>query len=531
MDNENKETEFDPSEIELDLGDLEGDLPEIEANQEKSSDGAENTDMSETEFDPTVSEEFYTNLEAALNFDEENLEPSNDEPQEEEPAAENPEEEDDWFEGMNAALNEQIAHEFGGVVEDSPVNQPIKKSIWQMIPKWTKVLVSVVLVLLVTLGLLFGTKGGRSLVYKVIAKIAVGIIPVDPYENIPTPTPDESVDPSVAPDLTPTMVPEPTGDPGVAENPNQNPEPTSGGMQEPTLTPEPTATPIPQIEIKDDKNIINILLIGAENVLHDQVYGKSDAVIVVSVNLKGGDLKMISFMRDLYVEIPWQNYKHKLNHAYTMYGPKGAVEAIEQNFGIDIDGYVKVEFDGFKNIIDELGGVKIELTAAEAKYLTTDPKGIQYIPNPEDRNIVPGVQNMSGSQLLGYCRLRFVDTKNGLSGDMGRNYRHRVALQAIFDKCKDMSKIKLLGIMMDFLGKGYITRSEGFEEIATQCLEAVIENRMFNIKTEQIPIKHPEKGNLYQYLNAPVGKKQTIEDVVYFDPENIELLQEFIYGE
>lgn len=483
MDNENKELEFESG--------------ELTANQE------------ELEFDPTESEAFYSNLEAAIGLGDEPETPdvseillagelfggADDAYQDETDSKE-----EDLFAGVDAALAEQIAQEFGSEEETGSAKEkePNKfLSTWNLIPNWTKILVGVILAVLISVGLLFGTSGGRKLVYKVIVGIAFNWVEEDPEEN-----------PEItsAPIKESTPTPTPVQDNGDNQNPDTTPEPTV----DPVLTPE--ATPTPAITIMDDEDIINVLLIGEENI-YNAKRGRADAIIVVSVDLNGGPLKMVSFQRDLYVSIPGYA-DDKLNAAYAYGGSKLIMETIENNFGIDIDAYVKVNFAGFENIIDQLGGLRLSLTAKESEYLNTT----KYISKPEERNTVAGYQTMTGSQVLGYCRVRYVPTAEGLANDRGRNYRHRVVLQAIFNKYKEKSFAELATVMRQCFN--YVTVSSNLEELAVDCLQAVTEKQMFTIDTLQIP-----KTNLY---NDPLINGQKV--IVAF-PENVDALQDFLYGD
>ncbi|MBP3568850.1 MAG: LCP family protein [Lachnospiraceae bacterium] len=502
------------------------------------------TEVNEFDFDPTESEEFYSNLEAAIGDVEvaEPAEASNLEteetpeageateasetvvvaPPEEEQSTEYSEGEEDFlFAGVDAALAVQIEQEFGkdveeaGTVEEETAGKEKKPNKFMAflkeIPTWTKVLVSVILVILLSVGLLFGTPGGRNLVVKAITSVFFANIKEDPDdlgyispipELIDTPTPEPTMDPNQNPDATP----EPTMDPG------QNPDATPGLSGEPSLTPEPTATPKPPVTIMDDEDVINVLLLGEENI-YGAKRGRTDAILLVSIDLNGGPLKIVSFQRDLYVSI--KGYEDdRLNASYAYGGASLIMDTIEKNFGVDIDSYVKVNFEGFENIIDQLGGLEISLTAKESEYLNTT----KYISKPSQRNTVAGTQTMTGSQVLGYCRVRYVPTAEGLRDDRGRNYRHRVVLQAIFNKFKEKSFSELVTIMGQCFS--YVSAPADLEDLAVDCLSAVIENRMFEIDTMQVP----QSG---KFTNATIAKK----DVIVFYPECVDMLQDFLYGE
>ena len=135
-------------------------LPEIEP------------DVVELEFDPTESEDFYNNLEAAIGTEEDpELADVPEVLTEEEPFGEidSIRQEDVLYAGVDAALTEQIEQEFGkeeiGSAEEKKMNKFLE--IWNTIPKWTKILVSVVFAVLLSVGLLFGTPGGRKIIYKI----------------------------------------------------------------------------------------------------------------------------------------------------------------------------------------------------------------------------------------------------------------------------------------------------------------------------------------------------------------------------
>lgn len=499
MDNENKEPGLEPQDTEVTVG--------------------------ETDFDPTESEEFYSNLEAAIGGEElpeeakaveavllqDVLDDTEENVMQDTAMQDNAE--DALFAGVNAALAEQIEQEFGKTTVASSVEEPEKekKSVWKSIPTWTKVLAGVILVILLSVGFLFGTAKGREILVNIAVEFAFGRMHVEDDEL--TPTPEPPVTGETTPGLTPTSAATPT----PVENPQATPEPTGGAItdptDEPTPTPTPTVTPTPAIVVMDDEDVINVLLLGEENMYHS-TRGRTDVMILVSVDLNGGPLKMVSFQRDLWVEIPGYG-GDRLNAAYGKKGgAKLVMETIEQNFGVDVDAYIKIDFEGFENLIDSLGGLELSLTARESEYLNTT----DYISKPSERNTVAGKQKMTGAQVLGYCRVRYVPTENGLKDDRGRNYRHRVVLQAIFDQFKNKNITQLSSVMLDCFD--YVTVPANLESLSKKCLTAVIEKRMFTIETLQLP-----KSGLYK--DTKIEGKQVI--LPY--RENIKELQKFIYGE
>ncbi len=117
-----------------------------------------------------------------------------------------------------------------------------------------------------------------------------------------------------------------------------------------------------------DNQILNILLIGADT-RYNSTSGNSDTMIILSIDTKHKKIKMLSLMRDTYVAIPGDYYNDKLNATFSMEGVQLTIRAIQLNYGIQIDRYAIVDFNGFKNIIDALGGLNIELTQEEIDYI------------------------------------------------------------------------------------------------------------------------------------------------------------------
>ncbi len=118
-------------------------------------------------------------------------------------------------------------------------------------------------------------------------------------------------------------------------------------------------------EIPISEDVYNILLIGTDNRSTSEV-GRSDVMMIVSINQKTETIHLTSFLRDCYVSIPGY-YKTRINHSYAYGGPDLLMETLETNFKIHIDKYVKVDFFSFMDVIDVLGGVWIPMSEEEVK--------------------------------------------------------------------------------------------------------------------------------------------------------------------
>ena len=187
-----------------------------------------------------------------------------------------------------------------------------------------------------------------------------------------------------------------------------------------------------------DKDIINILLIGADSREEWNDSGRSDSSMIATLDMKNGQLKLTSLMRDMYIEIPGHG-KNRFNAAYKFGGVSLLNETIAHNFNIRLDGYVVVDFKAFRDVIDALGGVDITLTEKEANYLNEAYHGkIQ---------VEVGEQTLTGKEALAYTRIRQVATATGKLNDFGRTERQRTVIDSLFSKFKTQS----LGEITDIL--------------------------------------------------------------------------------
>lgn len=176
---------------------------------------------------------------------------------------------------------------------------------------------------------------------------------------------------------------------------------------------------------------IHILLIGQDR-LPDETRARSDAMILCSFDKDAGTVTLTSFLRDLYVDIPGYG-KNRLNAAYALGGMALLDQALEENFGISIDGNVEVDFTQFSGIIDQLGGVELELRQDEADWLNQDL----------GTSLISGRQMLTGSEALAYARIRKLDA----DGDFSRTGRHRKLLTALLDSYRQMDLPGALSLM------------------------------------------------------------------------------------
>lgn len=245
----------------------------------------------------------------------------------------------------------------------------------------------------------------------------------------------------------------------------------------------------------------NILLLGVDGTDSSESL-RSDSMILVSLDYLHGKIKLSSFMRDSWVPIP--GYKtNKLNAACFKGGPQLVCDTIEYNFNVDIDDYVLVDFEMFTQIIDELGGVDVEITPAEAKFI-----------NRTTRHTVESGESihLDGAKTLVYCRIRKLDS------DYMRTYRQRKVIKALITKAKATSPDKLIDAVMKVLPK--IKTNMNPFEIALLSYKAGFSALFFDIESTRIPTD-----------DTSWAEMEGSQSVVELDiPANAVYLYNFIYS-
>ena len=164
-----------------------------------------------------------------------------------------------------------------------------------------------------------------------------------------------------------------------------------------------------------DKDVVNILLVGSDNGAQGSEkgdHGRSDSMMVATINFKTKELKLTSFLRDMYVEIPGHG-RNKLNAAYAFGGEALLYQTLAQNFNIKIDKFCVVDLAAFEKV---------------------------------------SKQTLNGNQALGYARVRHVFSKKYGVEEFGRTGRQRAVMQATFQKMLQQNPLDLVDIAIDALG-------------------------------------------------------------------------------
>ncbi len=211
------------------------------------------------------------------------------------------------------------------------------------------------------------------------------------------------------------------------------------------------------------EDIINILVVGQSSRAGEESR-MADTTMVVSVNTFDGTVTVFSVLRDSYVKLP--DYKgHVCGRAkftvcyglgYQWGGPAGAMEmtniCMRDNFGVEVDHNIEIDFESFIRVVDLLGGIEIELTEAEAKYLNEDDLYVKY-------DVQAGVQYLDGMAALSYARMRKAEGDN--DSDIKRSARQRLVIEKLLDKVRGLSLKELQSVADTLLPEITTTMTPG----------------------------------------------------------------------
>lgn len=253
---------------------------------------------------------------------------------------------------------------------------------------------------------------------------------------------------------------------------------------------------LPEEDIYSEKDVINILLIGTdERTSKFDKYARADSIMVLSLNQKTNAVKLTSLERGMLVRIP-DRPNDILTHTFHYGGAKLVMQTVRTHFNLDVDRYIRVNFVVFKKLVDEVGGVDVTLTKAEAAAL------INVLGN---QSLKEGVNHLDGYEALQYSRLRSIDS------DWHRIERQRNVIKSIKNNLKDKSVSEL-------------------NRIADDCLPYVQTN-LTSMEFADLLI------HLQDYVNGDfdqmtIPKKGTYRGLGNVDfKANSEILRDFIYNQ
>ncbi|MEN1968873.1 LCP family protein [Lentibacillus sp. N15] len=200
--------------------------------------------------------------------------------------------------------------------------------------------------------------------------------------------------------------------------------------------------PVGSIDYKQSKKKVkatkplNILLLGVDERENDR--GRSDALMVLSLDPKNDKMQLVSIPRDTRTTIIGKGTEDKINHAYAFGGADMSVATVENFLDIDLDYYVRMNMEGLEELVDQLGRVTVnnEIAWKDSKY-----------------DFPVGNIEMDGDKTLSFVRMR----KNDPNGDFGRTKRQRQVIQAIVDRGASVGSVGKINGVIDVLGNNMAT--------------------------------------------------------------------------
>ncbi|MFE3976136.1 MULTISPECIES: LytR family transcriptional regulator [unclassified Peribacillus] len=210
-----------------------------------------------------------------------------------------------------------------------------------------------------------------------------------------------------------------------------------------TKTVESMHTPIDRNTDKRTKDLalsdqepFSMLMLGVDE--RDGDKGRSDTMIVLTVNPQKKSVKMLSIPRDTRTEIVGHGTQDKINHAFAFGGAKMSMDTVENFLDIPIDYYMKINMEGFKDIVDAVGGVTVQ------NDLDFTSDGIHF---------AKGSHTLNGKEALAYSRMRHDDP----NGDFGRQSRQRSIIEAVIREGASVSSLTKYNDVFDALGNNIQT--------------------------------------------------------------------------
>ena len=244
-------------------------------------------------------------------------------------------------------------------------------------------------------------------------------------------------------------------------------------------------------------SIINIALFGVDSA--DASTGRSDSIIIATIDTIHKKLKLTSIMRDSYVNISGIG-NDKINHAYAFGGPQLAIKTLNENFDLNIQDFVAVNFDSLPKIIDMLGGVTVDVTEEEVSHIS----GINSA----------GTYNLTGAQALAYSRIRYAT-----GGDYVRTERQRTILTKMYEKILSINQTQYTSLLSE--GLSMLQTSLDYSKILELGTE-VLKMGVTTLEQERFPLDGYCQGEIINGVYYLIfNKSLTVEQLYNYIFEDV----------
>ena len=260
------------------------------------------------------------------------------------------------------------------------------------------------------------------------------------------------------------------------------------------------------------KDIVNIALFGVDS--EEGQAGRSDSIMILTVDTIHNKIKLTSIMRDSYVNISGRGMD-KINHAYAFGKEQLALQTINENFGLNVKDYALVNFTSLPEIVDALNGVDLEIKQDEIEYLNQYIDSINALEGTSSAHITTaGTQHLDGVQTLAYARIRYTD-----GGDYVRTERHRTVLTALFKEILDKPTTEYLSMLDKLLP--YVQTSMNSSSILSLATNTLTAMSSPTIQQERLPLDGYSEGVMIDgiyYLSFDIDyTKEKFMDYIFND--------------
>ncbi|MGE7768624.1 LCP family protein [Peribacillus sp. NPDC096540] len=232
-----------------------------------------------------------------------------------------------------------------------------------------------------------------------------------------------------------------------------------------------------KINIKEG-DPISVLLMGIDDPADRELHGRSDALILLTINPHSQSMHVVSIPRDTYTKIIGKGTKDKINHSHALGGDGMTIRTVEKFLDIPVDYFIKGDMKSFVDIVDAVGGVKVDNDLDFTIY------GVHY---------PTGTINLNGKEALGYSRMRKDDPR----GDFGRQLRQRQVIEAVINKGSHISSITKFDDIFKVVENNVKTNLT-FNDM--WAIQSNYKESLQNIVQHQIDGKDSEMNKIYYFI-------------------------------
>lgn len=233
-----------------------------------------------------------------------------------------------------------------------------------------------------------------------------------------------------------------------------------------------------------NRDPISILLLGVDQRAGDR--GRSDSLILMTVNPKDQSMKMVSIPRDTRTEIVGKGTTDKINHAYAFGGVDMAINTVENFLNVPVDYYVQVNMESFKDIVNAVGGVTV-----------TNDLDFKY----EGYHFSKGKLTLDGDEALAYSRMRKQDPR----GDFGRQIRQRQIIEGVIEEGASVQSLANYGTILDTIGTNVRTNLT-FDDM--KQIQSNYKDARHNVEQLQVDGNGEKINGIYYYAVSDATRQE-----------------------